>query len=244
LQALVSRFAFDFKAPSAITLRSADDNTVLTYNAGSSSQYHYNGHDASGGQGLSAFAVTSTGDYNYLSGLSLPTGQIFGNPSGVQKIDVNTLPMWLQTTDAARALVDQLRTEAKNNNRYFPAGTTPTDYGSPTNPLMTFVDGDSDLPPAGGAGLMVVTGTFTPTGSAQFDGLILVLGTGRLVRSGGGNGNSLGAVVVASFGAGSNFLAPTFNSNGSGTSDITYDSAWVRKALASTGPRVIAVSEY
>jgi hypothetical protein len=244
LQALVSRFAFDFTAPSAITIRSSDDNTVLTFDAGSSSQYHYSGYDNAGGQNLTAFAVTSSADYNYLNSLSIPGGQVFGNPSGLQQINVNTLPIWLQTTDAARALVDQLRTEAKNNNRYFPAGTTPSDFGSPSNPLMTFVDGDSDLPPAGGAGLMVVTGTFTPTGSAQFNGLILVLGTGRLVRSGGGNGNSLGAVVVASFGAGSNFLAPTFNSNGSGTSDITYDSAWVRKALASTGPRVIAVSEY
>jgi hypothetical protein len=244
LQALVSRFAFDFKAPSAITIRSADDNTQLTYNAGSSSQYHYSGYDNAGGPGLSAFAVTSTTDYNYLSGLSLPGGQVFGSPSGVQQINVNTLPMWLQTTDAARALVDQLKNEAKNTNRYFSAGTTPSDYGSPSNPLLTFVDGDSDLPPAGGAGLMVVTGTFAPRGSSAYDGLILVLGTGNLDRSGGGNGNSLGAIVVAHFGAGSNFLAPTFNSSGSGTSDIRYDSGWVRKALASSGPRVVAVSEY
>ena len=74
--------------------------------------------------------------------------------------------------------------------------------------------------------------------------LILVLGGGRLVRTGGGNGTSLGAAVVASFGSTGGFTAPTFNSNGSGNSTIHYDSDWVRKALTMAGPVVLGVSEY
>ena len=109
---------------------------------------------------------------------------------------------------------------------------------------MLFRSGDAALSPAGGAGLLVVTGTLNLDGSSAFDGLILVLGTGHIVRSGGGNGVTLGSMVVASFGNSGNFTAPTFQSNGSGTSDIKYDSDWVRRALASPGLRVMAIGEF
>ena len=258
MQMLVSRSAFDYKASGAITLRSADDNTTaMTFNAGSSSQYQYNGNDNSGGANLPAFTVTSTPDYNLINGL--PAAQVFGNPAA-QKVPVSTLAGFLQTTDGqlgARGVVDALRTAAQNQrtpgctgtaaqcDRYFASGETPSDFGaSYTNGLLTFVDGDVDLPPQGGAGMLVVTGTLTLNGSSSFDGLILVLGGGRLVRTGGGNGTSLGAAVVASFGASGGFTAPTFNSNGSGNSTIHYDSDWVRRALTTAGPVVLGVSEY
>jgi hypothetical protein len=51
-------------------------------------------------------------------------------------------------------------------------------------------------------------------------------------------------MVVAKFGNTGNFTAPTFQSNGSGTSDIKYDSDWVRRALATPGLRVMAVGEF
>ena len=71
-----------------------------------------------------------------------------------------------------------------------------------------------------------------------------VLGGGQLIREGGGNGNSFGSLVVARFGTTGDFLAPTFNSNGTGTSSIQYDSEWVRRAMAAPGPRVMAVGEF
>jgi hypothetical protein len=258
MQMLVSRSAFDFKASGAITLRSADDNTTaMTFNAGNSSQYNYNGYDNSNGPGLPAFSVTSDPDYNLINGL--PAAQVFGNPAA-QKVAISSLPSFLQTTDGllgARGVLDTLRHDAQNQrtpgctgtaaqcDRYFASGETPSDFGaSYPNGLLTFVDGDVDLPPQGGAGLLVVTGTLTLNGSSQFDGLILVLGGGRLVRTGGGNGTSLGSAVVASFGSSGPFTAPTFNSNGSGNSTIRYDSEWVRKALTTAGPVVLGVSEY
>jgi hypothetical protein len=244
MQMLLSRFAFDYTAVGLIAIRSADDGSLLTFNAGSSSQYGYNGNDNAGGQNITAFAVTSSQDYNYLNGLTLPSGQVTGSPSGFSQVSVSSLSSWLQTADAARAMVAQLRYQASINGRYFTSASPPASYGTSSQPLLTFIDGDSDLPPAGGAGLLVVTGTFAPRGSAAFSGLILVLGGGVFDRSGGGNGNSLGSVVVARFGASGNFLAPTFNSNGSGTSYEQYDSVWATKALGVVGPRVLAVSEY
>ncbi len=248
MQMLLSRFIFDYTAASAITLRSADDNTVLSFNAGSSSQYGYNGNDNAGGLNLAAFAVTSTTDCSFVS-LSLGiicngqgNTQVVGT-AGVQQVSVSSLPVWLQTADAARALVTQLRLAAQNVNRYYTTASQPPDFGTASQPVLTFVDGDTDLPPQGGAGLLVVTGTLTLNGSSQYDGLILVMGSGQLNRTGGGNGNSLGSMAVARFGSTGNFLAPTFNSNGSGTSSVQYDSEWVRKALAATGPRVLGVSE-
>jgi hypothetical protein len=244
LQMLLSRFAFDYQPVSAITLRSADDGSQADFSAGNSSVYFYSGFDNSAGQDLPAFGVTSTTDYNYLNSLSLPGAQVKGSPTSIQKVDIASLPMWLQTADAARALVIGMRVTAQNSNRYFTTATPPTDFGSPSQPKLTFIDGDGVLSPANGAGLLVVTGTLTVDGNAAYDGLILVMGGGQLIRNGGGNGSALGSILVARFGNSGDFLAPSFESSGSGTSSIQYDSAWVRKALASPGPRVMAVGEF
>jgi len=244
IQMLLSRFAFDFSAVSTITLRSADDGSVVSFAAGNSAVYLYSGFDNAGGQDLPAFGVTSTPDYNYVTSLGLPSFQTVGSPAAIQKVDVSALPIWLQTADATRALVIGMRTVALNDNRYFTTATPPTDFGTTSRPSITFIDGDGVLPPGGGAGLLVVTGALTIDGSALYDGLILVLGSGQLIRTGGGASTTLGSILVARFGSSGNFLAPTFNSNGSGTSTIQYDSDWVRRALASPGPRVVAIGEF
>jgi len=243
MQMLLSRFAFDFTPVTTITLRSADDGSIGTFAAGSSSQYTYTGFDNAGGQNLPAFGVTSTTDYLSVTP-QIVVGQETGSPSALQQVSLSTLPSWLQTADGARTLVNQLRTVAQSTNSYYTTASPPSTFGTQSQPQFTFVDGDAALSPAGGAGLLVVTGTLNLDGSSAFDGLILVLGTGHIVRSGGGNGVTLGSMVVASFGNSGNFTAPTFQSNGSGTSDIKYDSDWVRRALASPGLRVMAMGEF
>lgn len=244
MQMLLSRFAFDLNSVATITLRSADNGDAASFNAGSSSVYSYSGYDNAGGQDLPAIGVTSAVDYTSLTDMSLPSSQIFGSPVNVQQVSVPDLPSWLQSADAARALVIQLRTMAQNNGRYFTAAAPPSSFGTTAAPLVTFVDGDCTLPPAGGAGLLVVTGALIADGNAPYKGLMLVLGGGSLIRNGGGNGDSLGSLVVARFDNSGDFLAPTFNSNGSGNSTITYDSDWVRRAMAAPGPRVMAVGEF
>jgi hypothetical protein len=84
------------------------------------------------------------------------------------------------------------------------------------------------------------------SGNPSFSGLILVLGDGHVQRNGGGNGDVLGALLVAKFDANGNggFQAPFFDTNGGGNSLMQYDSAAVRSALNIAGPRVLGFHEF
>lgn len=250
-----------------------DSTTASTVAIGSSANYVYSGVDAALGNPLPAFLVTTDPDYTTLSTLKSnnPTG-VQGDPSGLTPIlkevtlpaNLTALPAWLQTTSdpvlGARAFVNQLRQAAQQQfsgctwaqdatcDRYFNTAAgeaAPTDFGATTtNGLFTFVDGDVSLPSSGGKGLLVVTGTLSMSGSQTFEGLVLVLGGGSIDRSGGGNGTSLGAFVVAKFGSTGDFLAPSFTSSGSGTSTLQLDRSKVKTALRLGGIPVLCVSEF
>ncbi len=250
-----------------------DSTSTSTVSIGDSANYVYSGLDNAGGQPLPAFLVTTTPDYTNLSTLkSNNPNALQGDPTGfipnLQQVTLPggaaALPLWLRSTSdpafGARAFVSQLRAAAQQQfsgcssgpnascDRYFnvAAGDTPpSDFGaSTTNGLFTFVDGDVSLPSAGGKGLLVVTGTLSMNGSQTFDGLVLVLGGGVLDRSGGGNGTSLGAFVVAKFNNTGDFLIPTFTSSGSGTSWLQLDREKVKSALRLGGVPVLSVSEF
>src|SRR5205814_6391226 len=94
MQMLLARFAFDFSPVSAITLRSADDDSLANFGAGNSSVYQYSGFDNAAGQDLPAFGVTSTPDYNHISGMGLPGNQVKGSPVPVQQVDISSLHSW------------------------------------------------------------------------------------------------------------------------------------------------------
>ena len=250
-----------------------DSTPASTISIGSSANYVYSGLDNAGGQPLPAFLVTTDPDYTALSSLKSnnPTG-VQGDPNGLinplKEITLPTnlaaLPTWLQTTSdplyGTRAFVEQLRQAAQQQfsgcssgpttscDRYFntaAGGTAPTDFGATsTDGLFTFVDGDVSLPSSGGKGLLVVTGTLSLSGSQTFDGLVLVLGGGVLDRSGGGNGWSRGAFVVAKFDGTGGFLSPRFTSSGSGTSTVQLDRSKVKTALRLGGAPVLSVSEF
>jgi hypothetical protein len=255
LQMMISRFAFDFKANAAVTLRGADDGTTMPdFQIGNSSQYRYSGNDYSGGAALPAFAVTNSADYTQASSSTSGNTQVTGS-SQVQQVSISNLSDLLQTAQGARDALDIFREQSKAQywpvdadrtvayDRYFAAGETPATFGTVDHPLTTFVDGDAVLPPGGGAGTLIVTGTLDMRGNADFKGLILVLGAGQILRNGGGNGTTLGAIMVAHFDSTGGFLPPIFDSNGGGTSDIFYDSKWVDKALMTSGPSVRGVIE-
>jgi len=250
-----------------------DSTPASTISIGSSANYIYSGLDNAGGQPLPAFLVTTDPDYTALSTLKSnnPTG-VQGDPNGLinplKEITLPTnlaaLPTWLQTTSdplyGTRAFVEQLRQAAQQQfsgcsggqttscDRYFntTAGdAAPLDFGATTTDgLFTFVDGDVSLPSSGGKGLLVVTGTLSLSGSQAFDGLVLVLGGGVLDRSGGGNGWSRGAFVVAKFDSTGGFLSPRFTSSGSGTSTVQLDRSKVKTALRLGGAPVLSVSEF
>jgi len=88
----------------------------------------------------------------------------------------------------------------------------------------------------------------TLDGNFQWNGVIMVLGTGEVYRSGGGHGDIFGAIFVAKFPASGvdtdQFGAPVFDTSGGGTSNIQYSSDAVDKAKSVGGHSVKGVREY
>src|SRR3982750_866323 len=99
-----------------------------------------------------------------------------------------------------------------------------------------------------GQGTLIITGDLTLDGNFNWNGVIMVLGTGHVYRSGGGHGNIYGAMFVAKFpasGADSDkFGAPVFDTSGGGTSNIQYSSDAVDKAKSVGGHSVKGIREY
>jgi len=86
----------------------------------------------------------------------------------------------------------------------FPTGTDTSTkfsggdvFGTVANPKVTYVKGNLDIQGnCSGAGIIVVTGDMSGNGGFDFEGLVLVLGTGK-VSFGGANKTILGGIVVA-----------------------------------------------
>jgi hypothetical protein len=220
-------------------MRSSEDGTPTNFTTGDSAAKDYSGHDHSGTTVLPAFGATTDSDTSIEIAAS--------NKNTVEApiaatVSNSSLPAWLQSADQARAFLADQKANAITQGRYFT--TFSGNAGSAATPAFTFVDGDCSLD--GGAGLLIVTGNLVMNGNPNFNGLILVLGAGTVNRDGGGDGNIYGAMTVARFDSAGprGFLAPTFNTNGGGTSTMQYDSIAVRKALNATGPRVWGVREY
>jgi len=169
-------------------------------------------------------------------------------PAGTTKVPT---PWFLQTADNARTFLAQA--EAMANSCAAPGSpcvkrgvvlsSLNGSAGSAASPQFTIVKGDCTL--VSGGGLLIVTGTLYFNGPGpNFDGIILVLGTGRLVKQGGGNRNIYGSIMVARFGPGGGFLAPTFDyGDGGGTSNLEYDSSADRSSIVMAGTKVLGVVE-
>ncbi len=160
IQMMVNRLAFDFTAPAAVTIRGSDSGGSMTFAVGDSARYPYTGYDNAnaGALGLPAFAVTNGSDYS--TAMGAVGSQVTGS-SQVQNVAASSLSSFLQTAQGARDLVSSLREAAQGeywpvgstgaaNDRYFPSGTAPADFGTNNpsatpNGLFTFVDGGAAL---------------------------------------------------------------------------------------------------
>src|SRR5215216_1023568 len=246
---MVTKANLDFEAPAGVTFRGADDCTPLTLDTGSSGAKTYSGLDLAGVEAQRpAFAVTPCEEDDAKAGIKKPD-TVIDPEIGLLGDDDTTpgtveTPSFLQSADRARAYLNNLQAQAQSTGRYFKpgSGSATTINDSPNAPRFTFVDGDCTLD--GGSGFLVVTGTLTLNGNPNFKGAILVLGTGVLIRNGGGNGDIYGGITVAAFGrTAGDFTPPTFLTNGGGDSTIQYDSAALKNGLAS-GMNVSGVREF
>jgi hypothetical protein len=258
LRMVVDAYPFDFTAHAAVAVRSSDVDTdpMEKLDVGASDPHLWNGDDQAvpPGASLPAFTVTNTADYDAGDGFGLESdgnaqgtaeGAIGGDEANIlgsqqlQKLSPTSLETWLQTADNARAFLTVMRARAVSTNRL-----NPGDLGSESSPKFTFIEGDLDMNGGDyGAGLMIVTGTLTQHGSSGFKGIVLVLGEGKLVRT--GTPDALGALILAKFSLTdpTDFEGPHLDSQGGGNSLVGYDSGWVKKALSTGGATVLGVVE-
>jgi hypothetical protein len=250
MEMVVQKVSFDFEPDAMLLARSSDDGSLatMTFDIGTSAAKFYSGHDnASAEPNLPTFGVTSVGDLG-VANTAITKGATVEEVKTYQ-VDTADLPSWLQTADAAREFLNYMQIVARSMGRY--STSLSGMAGSTSSPAFTFVNGNATLD--GGGGLLIVTGDLTLTGNAVFNGVILVLGQGTVIRDGGGNGTILGSIYVAKFarswpssenGLPHPFLAPVVNVGGGGTANFVYDSSWVQKSKDALGDIVRDVREY
>lgn len=250
MEMVVQKVSFDFDPDAMLLTRSSEDGTLATmsFDIGSSASKFYTGHDnASSGSNLPTFGTTSIGDLA-VANEAITKGATVQDVKTAQ-VDVGELPSWLQNADAARDFLNYMQVVARSMGRYYTSFSGAA--GTTSSPAFTFVNGNMTL--TSGAGLLIVTGDVTLDGGAEFNGVVLVLGNGKITRNGGGNSTILGSVYVAKFarswpssenGQAHPFLAPIVNVSGGGTANFKYDSSWVQKSKDALGDIVRDVREY
>ncbi|MCA1578969.1 MAG: pilus assembly PilX N-terminal domain-containing protein [Acidobacteria bacterium] len=250
MEMVVQKVSFDFEPDAMLLARSSDDGLLasMSFDIGTSAAKLYSGHDnAAVKPNLPTFGVTSLGDLA-VANLAITKGSTVDEVK-THQVDIADLPSWLQTADAAREFLNYMQIVARSMGRYYTSLSGMA--GSTSSPAYTFVNGDVTLD--GGAGLLIVTGDLILNGNAVFNGTILVLGDGQVIRDGGGNGTILGSIYVARFarswpssenGDPHPFLAPVVNIGGGGTANFKYDSNWVQTSKDVLGDIVRDVREY
>jgi len=265
MEVVVDRYTQDYLVKAVVTLPNGS-GTALPFNLGGSNVTSTSGNDIDGGgESLAAFAINNA-DYNtvnnVIDGCNADGTNCGGSGPNVTPGDPAVLansntPSFLQSVSNARSFLygtEGMMNSAINQGRYFTSGASAIASAAglgANNPdgVLTFVDGDFTLGPGNptGQGTLIVTGDLTLDGNFNWNGVIMVLGTGHVYRSGGGNGNIYGAMFVAKFsktGASTDvFGAPTFDTSGGGTANIQYSSNAVDKAKAVGGHAVKGVRE-
>jgi len=125
-------------------------------------------------------------------------------------------------------------------------GNCPTNTSDPAcQTVIDYVDGDLDLGPSTGYGILAVTGSLSWHGNFSWKGLIFAVGDGNVSFAGGGNGEIDGTVFVSkiwdstctgSAVAGHGNLctsvqSPTFHWNGGGGNGIRFDHCWATNLM-------------
>jgi hypothetical protein len=265
MEVVVDRYTLRYDVNATITLPNGSGNP-MPFALGDSNPTSFSGIDVSGAGSIAAFAVDNADAAavnNVMDGCNADGSGCKSNgpnvsPSDPAVLGDNNTPSFLKSVANARLFLygsEGMKQAAINQGRYFTneaaAYASSAGLGA-SNPdgVYTFIDGDLTLGPGSptGQGTIIVTGKLTLNGNFQWNGVIMVLGTGEVYRSGGGHGNIYGAMFIAKFpanGADSDkFSAPTFDTSGGGTANIQYSSDAVDKAKSVGGHSVKGVREY
>jgi Tfp pilus assembly protein PilX len=86
---------------------------------------------------------------------------------------------------------------ARNATDIYAAPKTVGDIGNPSNYRVVVVNGDADLGPGTGYGILLVTGDVTVAGNFTWNGLVLIIGQGVLHPANGVYGTINGGLFIA-----------------------------------------------
>jgi hypothetical protein len=272
LEAIIQNNFFNgLGAPATITMVGppSASNGNFTFDPGNSNAMLYSGQDIVAGSTDIIPPIGTTNppdpdgeDPNLDAVLAAVGGHIANNVQGTPSNVSEEMPPWMATPAALDATVRTLYNVAINSydasnltGRYFPSGTQPSSWGDNASGTgITFCDGDCELGPVAGGGLLIVTGDLTLRGNFSFNGLIIVTGPGGVIRNGGGHGTIQGNIIVAPYdnsrigdnanpAAGAGFLAPMWHTNGGGASTIQYNSNNQMSGLGAVSNVVLGVVE-
>lgn len=258
LSLLVSFGLIVDEVPAPLVLRGHDDkSTEMILDLGSSGAETYSGVDHDSKEPIKPALAINNHDVNaFLDAtvklktkvLTTPQYRVLNLPNEPAPAGMGVEPPWfLKTAKDARTFVAQAEKRAQDLANLGQKGRVINNLtgaaGAVGDPWLTVVKGNCHL--TSGAGLLVVEGTLYIEGSGiNFDGLILVLGTGKVIKQGGGNKDTYGSIMVARFGPTGDFLEPTFDvTTGGGSTNVQADSRAVIEALEITGKRALGFVE-
>jgi hypothetical protein len=177
---------------------------------------------------------------NYTNGVA-PTPNVVpitlaGNLQTVAGL--NTLVQMI--TQSADAVINGPVTQSDSND-VMPSGMTAT------SPKTVVVNGDFTINAwhGQGYGLLLVTGQLTFDPDATWNGIVLVIGAGKLYSHQSGFGQLNGAVFLArTVDPSGNLVAPYFDfTSSSGSNGIRYSSCWIQNSLPTSGYRILSFHE-
>ncbi|HTB92144.1 MAG TPA: pilus assembly PilX N-terminal domain-containing protein [Candidatus Sulfotelmatobacter sp.] len=253
--------------PSALTF----DGLTPTYNAPNSNPFDMNGNDRSGSNpapncsippqpAKPAIGVVSPGDVTPTSN-SIPNNRLNHYLGAGSTPSIGNISSMLPGSENSPGSLNQLVAniaQVANQVVTGPASQGSINLGSASNPQITVVQADPNVPGSTGDltltgnntgyGILVVTGTLTFSGNSGWRGVVLVVGQGKLVENGGGNNEYDGAILVAkTLDASGNPLttlgAPVVNWNGGGGNGVYYDSCWIANATGGLSYQVLSFRE-
>lgn len=267
-QYVVTPVTLNLNFPSALTL----GGQIGIFQGANSNPYQVDGTDGSGNApavpgcnpnpatSLPAIGVTdpagsTTDKTTVTSGIPRPT-HYTGGGLATPSVGEVTLNSTLSTPTELDQLVQTI-TQNADSVLNPPSGTAatasqlpPSTIASPCTPSTVVVNGDFDLGPSTGCGLLVVTGNFLYHGNSGWNGIILVIGSGTTTfqGNGGGSGQFDGAIFVATTKDSAGNTLPAlgtvnFDISGGGGNGIYYNSCWVNKVQQPPTYKVLSFHE-
>lgn len=250
LETVVQKNFFNgLSAPATLTLigpKTKTGSPNFMFEPGNSQNVTYSGDDVVSNLLIPSIGTSSDDNLTTVEGQVLCGKRCKADVAGFPANVSEEMPFWLQSAKNLDDTIESLKIVAQASGRYYTSGETPPNFGDNANARgITFVDGDVSISGAGG-GILVCTGKLTLNGAFDFNGLIIVTGAEGVRRSGTGNGEIHGNMVVAPYNKNNllgGFLPSQFDTRGGGTSEMRYNSSSVANGMLAVSNFVQGVAE-